>query len=107
MEGSWGNGTELRLLTPGLAPAWSPDGERIAFERRVDGVRCLFAVNVDGSNPTQLTRGPSDDRAPAWSHDGARIFFESDRVETWDLYVMDADGSNVRRVTRQALAAAD
>src|SRR5919201_914632 len=87
-----------------LQPAWSPDGQRIAFvRRRPETARPdLFVMNADGSAPDQLTTQGigSADRSPAWSPDGARIAFVSDRDGGFpELYLMNADGSGVRRIT--------
>ncbi len=60
-------------------PAWSPDGETIAFFAYRDGGYDLWAVAPDGSEQRQLTNGAFDDREPVWSHDGTRLAFSSDR----------------------------
>ena len=72
------------------APAWSPDGQRIAFVRG-DGIHVM---NADGSGAVRLTTGRYD-HEPAWSPDGRRIAFSA-----WlDIHVMNADGSGLRRLT--------
>ena len=60
-------------------PAWSPDGQTIAFFAYRDGGYDLWAVAPDGANQRKLTTGAYDDREPVWSHDGKRIAFSSDR----------------------------
>jgi Tol biopolymer transport system component len=55
-----------------IAPVWSPDGRRIAFERLIlggweRGSREIFVVNVDGSGLQRLTRRPGQDDFPVWS----------------------------------------
>jgi Tol biopolymer transport system component len=69
-----------------VAPAWSTDGRKIAFERD----RNIYVMDADGSNQTNLSNNPSLDYSPAWSPDGRRIAFE----RLGDIYVMNADGSN-------------
>ena len=51
-------------------------------------------MNVDGSNPVNLTNNEAEDVSPAWSPDGTKIAFVSTRDSQQDIYVMDADGSN-------------
>ncbi|MCH8201179.1 MAG: PD40 domain-containing protein [Chloroflexi bacterium] len=61
------------------APAWSPDGQSIAFSRGG-----LWVMDADGSNQTQLTDSGTD---PAWNPDGTKIaFFEELGVA---IYVLD------------------
>ena len=59
-------------------PAWSPDGDRIAFAStaRRGGFQ-LLAVDPDGGDLRRLTTPPGEasDTMPAWSPDGARIAF--------------------------------
>jgi TolB protein len=83
-------------------PAWSPDGERIAFAAVRGDNKDIYLINPDGSNLTRLTTYWEDDSAPRWSPDGERIAFQrssGSRPEFWDLLVMDADGSNLQRLT--------
>jgi TolB protein len=53
------DGTQTVRLTKSPSqdgrPAWSPDGKRIAFHRRVLGHGQIFVMNADGSEPTRLT----------------------------------------------------
>ena len=83
-----------------LAPSWSPDGTKIAFETSRDGTaREIYVMNADGSNPTRLTHDPSFDLYPTWSPDGEKIAFVSMRTGNYDIYVMNADGSEETRLT--------
>ena len=83
-------------------PHLSPDGRRIAFEsgRAGDGQEIWLAA-ADGSNPTQLTRGPGIwQGSPRWSPDGRRIAFDSQGEDGhWDIWTIDADGGSPSRLT--------
>ena len=75
----------LAVLHP-TAPAFSPDGARIAFaveeafSRRDEGVHSrIWIAAADGSGAREATRGPWSDTAPCWSPDGAALAFLSDR----------------------------
>ena len=46
------------------APAWSPDGRRIAFESNLDGDMEIFVMNADGSNVRQITHNTLWDEGP-------------------------------------------
>jgi uncharacterized repeat protein (TIGR01451 family) len=88
--------------TASHAPAWSPDGSKIAFSTYIDGSYDIVTVAPDGSNLVNLTRAAKFDNQPRWSSDGKKIAFVSNRASvdnTLALYVMNADGSNQTRVT--------
>jgi len=82
-----------------LAPVWSPDGTRIAFESLRDGNSEIYVMDADGSNQANLTRHEADDHAPAWSPNGGFIAYESLRDGAQDLYVMNTAGTGVARLT--------
>jgi hypothetical protein len=92
---------ETRRLTTGGGdgqPAWSPDGQRLAYISKEDGNFEIYVVNRDGSGNTRLTNTPQSDGLPVWSPDGKLIAFRSDRDGTWAIYTMRPDGTGVTKV---------
>jgi TolB protein len=86
-------------------PIWSPDGQKIAFERRTynnnlsDFADDIYMMNADGTDVTRLTHTPGDDTWPTWSPDGKKIAFIRDPEANGDIYVMNANGTNQTRVS--------
>jgi dipeptidyl aminopeptidase/acylaminoacyl peptidase len=86
------------------APAWSPDGTRIAYVRTPlqPGSTGRFSFEVwvigaDGADATRLFHGDcciGDGSGPVWSPDGTRLaFFDDVDVRYGRLLVVNADGS--------------
>jgi Tol biopolymer transport system component len=120
------DGSGIVQLTTAMraeAPAWSPDGSRIAFHSEQQaGNWDIYVMDADGGNITRLTTDPATDgfpdwspdgttgpggSTPAWSPDGARIAFDSDRTGRSEIYVMDADGTGAVQVTTAGGASPD
>jgi Tol biopolymer transport system component len=60
-------------------PAWSPDGNQLAYTTEIGGVRKVFLKHLAGGEGRRLTSGDFDDIQPAWSPDGRTIVFSRSR----------------------------
>ena len=93
-----------------LAPTWSPDGARIAFQSYRDGNHEIYVMNADGTGVTRLTNHSASDHGPAWSPDSVRIAFSRDRLEgnqeIAEMYLLNADGTGLTQLTSQSDGAA-
>ena len=80
--------------------AWSPNGDRLAYASRVDGLFEIVVLDLTTEKVTPLTRGPGNNENPRWSPDGRHIVFSSNREGDYQIYTMRADGGDVRRLTQ-------
>jgi Tol biopolymer transport system component len=108
------SGAELqRWSPPGVddgMPAFSPDGQRMAFVRKTpQGGSDIWVANLDGTGLVNLTAplGPSTNLAPAWSPDGYMIAFAGNRNGQFRIWVMGANGNHPTELTSPAAADLD
>jgi dipeptidyl aminopeptidase/acylaminoacyl peptidase len=87
-------------------PAWSPDGELIAFRSDRGGDEEIYTMRPDGSEIRRLTdaaaSGSRFDAAPNWSPDGAKLVFaRSGDFPGIDIevFTVTRDGSEETRIT--------
>jgi Tol biopolymer transport system component len=94
--------------TPITSPAFSRDGQKIAFTKVVSGNADIY-VWTNGSNTIKrLTTHASYDGLPTWSPDGSRIAFESARSGQSQIWTMNAStGGNLTRITHTATGETD
>ena len=71
---------------------FSPDGNKLAFESTQTGYREIWAVNSDGSNPSQLTFLNGESGTPRWSPDGRFIAFDYRPANHSEIYVLEVPG---------------
>lgn len=124
---SWGNGGRLAFITcsdethcgihlydptrqqiisltasaQDTAPAWSPDGNTLAYASDESGVSFnIYAVNLDGY-VWQITRNISTNVVPVWSPDGAYIAYVTNHRTDWMAYKTPLRGDylQVERLT--------
>jgi TolB protein len=94
------------------APAWSPDGTRIAYMCEQTLVNPpdnlplgadfeICVMDADGGNQTRLTNNFFFDATPTWSPDGTQIVFQRSLGpgQGNQLYRMQADGTEVDQLT--------
>jgi Tol biopolymer transport system component len=80
-------------------PAWSPNGQKIAFSSDRDGDLDVYTMNADGTGVAQLTDDPEADFSPAWSPDGSKIAFVRINDGAGDIGVMNSDGTGQTNIT--------
>jgi dipeptidyl aminopeptidase/acylaminoacyl peptidase len=91
----------VRPITPaGLRarePAWSPDGERIAFRTDSLGPCHIWIASADSAG--KVTSGDVHDGTPSWSPDGHRIAFSRRFGRDVSICVVADTGGAVTRLT--------
>jgi TolB protein len=96
--------TKIDLADKGyvIDPAWSPNGQLLAFSwRRPNGNYDLYVMEIASRQLVELTRDVGRNERPSWAPDGRHLVFESTRTGTRQIWSMLADGTNGRQLTMQ------
>ena len=85
-----------------IDPAWSPNGQLLAFSwRRPSGNYDIYVMDIVSHQLVELTRDEGRNERPSWAPDGRHLVFESTRTGTREIWSMLADGSQPRQLTFQ------
>ena len=83
-----------------LSPAWSPNGNEIAYSSSRTGDSEIWISDANGNLARRVTSFRGPDVSPVYNpKTGAQIAWISGRTGLPQLYIMDADGSGVQRMT--------
>lgn len=92
---------------PDRTPAWSPDGQWIAFTTYRDGGPAIWVMRPDGSDARAVTSsGNHADFFPTWSPDGREIAFQRNSASDARIGIVSVNGGTPRFLAWPAPATA-
>jgi eukaryotic-like serine/threonine-protein kinase len=98
-----GTGQTALTTIPGadFDPAWSPDGDRIAFASMRDGRREIYVLTLKTGAVTRLTNSTDvENTQPSWSPLGNQIVYTVKRVGAYQIWSMSDTGQGNVQVVR-------
>src|SRR3569833_2064056 len=83
------------------APAWSPDGKKLALTLGgSNGNPDIYVLDLGSHGLTRITDDPAVDTEPVWTSDGRSLYFTSDRAGGPQIYRIGVNpGEHPRRIT--------
>lgn len=91
--------TVVRSAEPLMSPAWSPDGNRLAYVSFEDKRSKVYVQNLTDGRRELLAEFTGINSAPAWSPDGTRLALTLSRDGNAEIYVMLLNSRALKRLT--------
>lgn len=89
-----------RFSTPVMSPAWSPDGQEVAYVSFETGRAAIFLENLSTGARRQLTNFKGINSSPTWSPDGTKMAMVLSKDGNPEIYVLDLGSGKFTRMTR-------
>ncbi len=91
---------DLENLYECAAPAFSPDGRRVAFEANLNGVVDIFELDLDSGEIRNVTQDEFFDTNPWYAADGKSLLYDRRLGEFWKIFSVDlSDPSRKTQLT--------
>jgi len=88
-----------------ITPAWSSDGNKIAFSSSRSGDSEIWVADQSGGGAHRITSLKGPDVAPSWNpKTNDQMAFVGGRTGEPQIYIMNQDGSNIQRMTDSGYA---
>ncbi|HET8850712.1 MAG TPA: Tol-Pal system beta propeller repeat protein TolB [Marinobacter sp.] len=96
-----GKRSRIRLESsePILSPAWSPDGEKLAYVSFETGKPAIFVHEIATGERTKVADFPGLNSAPSWSPDGRSLLMTLSRDGNAEIYQMNLADRSLTRLT--------
>lgn len=91
-----------RSSQPLMSPAWSPDGQRLAYVSFENKKSQLVVHNLGSGQRKVVASFPGHNGAPAFSPDGSQLAFANSQDGQLNIYVMNSNGGQPTQLTRGA-----
>ena len=91
--------THVTSNEPLMSPAWSPDGQSLAYVSFENKRSSVYAQNVQTGKRELVAEFRGINSAPSWSPDGGRLALTLSRDGNPEIYVLDLNTRALKRLT--------
>jgi TolB protein len=91
--------TVLESREPIMSPAWSPDGQDLAYVSFEGKASAVYVQRLATGERSRVSARAGINGAPAWSPDGRRLALTLSRDGNLDIYTLDLGSQTLTRVT--------
>ena len=91
--------TLLRSYQPVMSPAWSPDGQKLAYVSFENKRAEIYIQDIKTGEREVVSQVPGINGAPAFSPDGARLALVLSKSGSPKIYVMDVNSGALTQIT--------
>ncbi|KRG79400.1 translocation protein TolB [Stenotrophomonas ginsengisoli] len=91
--------TIVRSAEPLLSPAWSPDGQKLAYVSFERGNSAIYVQNISTGARELVTSFRGVNASPAFSPDGSKLAVSLSRSGNPEIYVMDLASKGLTQLT--------
>lgn len=81
------------------APAWSPDGTKLAYCARTKGERQIWIYDFNTKQETQITQGPGHKENPSWAPNSLHLVFNSSDPKSSELFIINLNQPEATQIT--------
>jgi len=97
----YGPRTVVESSEPIMSPAWSPDGQNLAYVSFENKSSEVYVQRLSSGERRRVSARQGINGAPAWSPDGRRLAIVLSREANLDIYVLDLTTQSLTRLTSQ------
>ena len=95
----YGEQVILTSKQPLMSPAWSPDGNRLAYVSFEEGRSVVYVQDISTGQRDVLARFKGLNSAPSWAPDGRHLAMTLSRDGNPEVYLLDLQSRALTRIT--------
>ncbi|MCE5319246.1 MAG: Tol-Pal system protein TolB [Parachlamydia sp.] len=81
------------------APAWSPDGTKLAYCAMTNGVRQIWIYDFDKKEERQITQGQGNKENPAWAPNSLHLIYNSTGNSGSELFLINLNQPQAAKIS--------